>query len=123
MGLVIFCGDVWVKVGSYSTIRQHWLEAEATRHEEEAGDWDAAHDIRTATAPPEHLLLPGTREILDSDDFEWSPWQARLMIRAINRLRGRLERLSPAHFDEAGTYYLEPVLRESVRSGMQVQTA
>lgn len=98
MGLDLVCGAVLQRFGSYSSLhmfRYQWIEAEACRQERRGCHEVAAHmreilygdrfiDYETFVERRDIPWLPGTRALIDHSDCdgEWSPVEARMILKA-----------------------------------------
>lgn len=140
MGLSIFCGEMNMKVGNYSTVHEQrtgWLRAEAKRHESVGRRYEAKAifnviknneiDYSLLAYLNDNFLLDGTKEFIYHSDCEgyWTPQHCQLILEAIDRLRPFLRDTKecgcPLYMHSlTNQYYLENILNESVKSSNNI---
>jgi len=135
MGLDLYCGGVYMKMGSYSTVqrvRVRWILAYASYLEKEKkqGGGDTIQKLRSVVSSSSEEIdydrfcqIPLEEEglsrfVYHSDsDGSWTSEDASYIQETLNKIRDELRELEPFHFEEDGEYYLEELLEESVRTG------
>lgn len=148
MGLHLYCGNENIRAGSYSLVMQQWtavlraylLYLREDKLEGIANDMDRAlqrvDHRRTATQVEACLqgdhafdeaklrklsrrLLPGIRHLVLGQG--WSPYESREILVALGVLRPFFHRIPELEVDDKGKYYLETILRVSVRDGESIR--
>jgi hypothetical protein len=148
MGLHLYCGNENIRAGSYSLVMQQWtavlraylLYLRENKLEGIANDMDRALQRvdrrRTATQVEACLqgdhafdeaklrklsrrLLPGIRHLVLGQG--WSPYEAREILVALGKLKPFFHRIPELELDDKGKYYLETILRVSVRDGESIR--
>jgi hypothetical protein len=64
-------------------------------------------------------LLPGIRHLVLGQG--WSPYESREILVALGKLRPFFNRIPELEVDDKGKYYLETILRVSVRDGESIR--
>lgn len=136
MGLEIYCGDISMKVGSYSEVHRQrvgWLKAEAMRLDEQ-GEYDQAQLVYECFRNHEifygklkqirKIVLPGSWAFVHHSDCEgtWESHEAQQILEAIETMRNYLQRTRECsvRFHD-NQYYLERVLRCSAYTGQTIE--
>lgn len=134
MGLDLSCGDMIIKMGSYSSVHQQrvgMLKAEAKRFKSLGMKAKAAKILQCITNSGDinyrmlkrelkTILHTGVFTFVDDEKEEWMSEDASSILEAINQLRNTfpyIEELQDHLIENIGRkkmYHLEPILQMSV---------